>query len=732
MTSSISRRQDHLPPAAPSSRRLRVLAIFAVFLAAVVAAAVLGWRFAEASKPISGPIVLISVDTLRADRLGVYGRHGASTPNLDRLARDAFVFERAYAHVPQTLPSHASILTGLLPFEHGVRDDTGFTLDARHQTLATRLSERGFETGAAVSSSALRVSTGIERGFGAYDAELPARPPMSLETDLTRDGAETLDAAETWLAAQQSTRFFYFLHLNEPHAPYTPPARFSTGTPYEGEIAYADELVGRFLTALERKGLYDQALIIVTSDHGEGLGDHGEQEHGLFLYDEAVRVPLIVKMPGAADAHLVSVPVQHVDLVPTVLDLVRAPLPQRLRGRSLRPLLEGRADGSPPAQGIYAEALYGRVHFGWADLHSLTDDRYRFIDAPRAELYDLERDPGERSNLAASRRNTLTAMAGAADRLRAGANVDEPRRVSAADLETLAPLGYGVPPARASGVDEPGADPKDMVPLLEAYRRASVHAAAGRLAEAIDGLDAIVRAYPEMADMWRRLGLLEQRAGRFDDAIASFQRFADLTPESPHGPFMLAKALLARGLAEDAARHAGLALDLADADDKRLRAEIYELAIRAALAQKDPTTARRLAAEAQGADPTLALGPYVEARLLHERDDAEGALPLFEEAVEASARHGVQIGELFWYLGDTLSRLDRYADAEKAFKQELAAAPGNVRAYASLATLYHASRRDAAAAETIAALVRAVPTPEAYAIADRLRMLVNAAEPPRR
>jgi len=383
-----------LPPPTPD-RRWRAAVILAITGVAVAAAAFGGWWYARESPPHHGPIVLISIDTLRADRLPAYGYTRVQTPALDALAADGVVFERAYSHSPQTLPAHASILTGRLPFEHGVRDNVGYALAENERTLAELLRNRGFSTGAAVSSYVLRPDTGIAQGFTSYDAELPASAPESSVGAVQRDGAMTLEAAERWLTSQNGHRAFLFLHLYEPHKPYAPPTRFAHYDPYDGEIAYADEIVGRFVQTLKSRDLYDAATIVVLSDHGEGLGDHGEQEHGLFLYEESVHVPLIVKQPDSAGAgRRVTAPVQHIDIVPTVLDLVRAPIPDGLRGRSLRDVLESR-DATLREQGIYAEAFYSRLHFGWSELYSLTDSRYRYIKAPREELYDLQQDARE-------------------------------------------------------------------------------------------------------------------------------------------------------------------------------------------------------------------------------------------------------------------------------------------------------------------------------------------------
>jgi tetratricopeptide (TPR) repeat protein len=705
------------------SRRLRALIILTGFAAAVVGAAVLGWRYAEASKPLAGPIVLISIDTLRADRLPAYGYRAGITPNLDRLAQEGIVFERAYAHAPQTLPSHASLLTGRLPFEHGVRDNAGFALDESQPTLAELLGGRGFDTAAAVSSYLLREETGMGRGFEVYDAKLPAASRASTVPVVERSGRDTVSAAESWLDEQRSSRFFYFLHLFEPHKPYAPPAGLRTGHPYDGEVAFADELVGRFLAALQRRGFYDQALIIVTSDHGEGLGDHGAPEHGLFLYDEAVRVPLIIKMPGTLEARRVSAPVQHIDLVPTILDLVRAPAAGGMRGRSLRRLLEDRDETSLRATRVYAEAMYGYYQFGWAPIYSVTDGRTRFIQAPRAELYDLETDPDEQSNLAADRKSEADGMAATITELIPEAMPPRPDEISPDEDERLSALGHVGIDRAWSPLGETGgaADPKDMVLVLVAFRRGMELASARRFAEAIDALKALASGRPGMGSVWHEVGKLELATGRTQEALTAFRRFAAHEPDNPRGALAVGVAQLTLDRFEEAGRQAALALALSSATaDVAVRPAAYDLGIRAAFGRRETAAARALAEEAEKVDPSMGFGPYVEARLALDRDDPEAALPLFEKAAAATRDHPNRITGLYWHLGDALARLERYDAAERAFKREIELAPRNTRAYASLAKLYRASHRDEQAAETLDALVRAIPTPEGYALAARL------------
>src|SRR3989454_1902373 len=331
--------------------------------AAILAGAVLGCRVTPGStRPRD--VVLISIDTMRADRLRPYGGTVA-VPRMEALAADGIVFENAYAHSPQTLPSHVSILSGRLPFEHGVRDNVGFAVKRDENLLPTMLRGAGFASGGFVSAYVLRDETGIANGFDHFDARLPPSSPEIAVGELQRDGAATLAAVEGWLDGLSTPRFFLFFHIYEPHSPYTPPARFSAYTPYDGEIAYADEIVAGLIASLKQRGLYDAALVVLLSDHGEGLGDHGEQEHGLFLYREAIRVPLIIKLPRQLNAgRRIATPVQHIDLVPTILDSLKLPAKPGLRGRSLVPLFTG---NTIPEQGLYAAALYSRYDFGWSD-----------------------------------------------------------------------------------------------------------------------------------------------------------------------------------------------------------------------------------------------------------------------------------------------------------------------------------------------------------------------------
>jgi arylsulfatase A-like enzyme/Tfp pilus assembly protein PilF len=703
------------------SRPLRFT--FIIFLAALCTtlAAVGGWRFARASAPVSGPIIIISIDTLRADHLPAYGYTRVATPAIDALAADGVVFERAYSHAPQTLPAHAALLSGQLPFESGVRDNVGFTIKPGERLLPQMLRDRGFTTAGVVSSYVLRKDTGIAQGFDFFDGEMPAGSAELSIGQVQRDGGESELIAEHWLDSIGTARAFLFLHLYEPHKPYAPPERFSRYAPYDGEIAYADEIVGRLVKYLKSHQFYDRSTVILLSDHGEGLGDHGEQEHGLFVYDEAIHVPLIVKQESNVGAgRRVASVVQHIDLVPTILDLVKAPVPGGLRGRSLKPVLED--SGALPPAAVYSEALYARYHFGWSELTAITDDRYRYIKAPREELYDLQHDPREQANIAAARPQPRQALRGALDRVVAGASIHPPRDVPAEARERLESLGYvGGQSFAAPRPGESLPDPKDKRQILEQYREAVELAAARRWPQAIAVLEEILRGDPEMADVWGQLAIFATRLDRFDLAADAYAHHIELQPDEPTAYIGAAAALLKLRKLDEARDHARLAADVAPPANRRARAAAHEMLARIALARHDPDQAREEARLGKEADPTLPLPLFIEARVLYDEARYEDALLLFERAIGELKKPGaLQMIELHFYTADTLARLERSDEAEAEFFEELKYFPQNTRARAGLAMLYQAGDRFDEAEAVLGDMIRITPTPESYALAARL------------
>ncbi len=706
------------------SRPLRFT--FIVFFAALgtVLAAVGGWRYARASAPVSGPIIVVSIDTLRADHLPAYGYTKVRTPAIDALAADGVVFERAYSHAPQTLPAHVALLSGQLPFETGVRDNVGFTVKRGERLLPQMLRDRGFTTGGVVSSYVLRKETGISQGFDFFDDEMaPSSPELSIG-QVQRDGAESEAIAEHWLDTIGTSRAFLFLHLYEPHKPYAPPERFADYDPYDGEIAYADEIVGRLVRYLKSHQLYDRSTVILLSDHGEGLGDHGEQEHGLFLYDEAIHVPLVVKQEGnTGSGRRVADLVQHIDLVPTILDLVKAPGSGGFRGRSLKPVLEG--TGTLPAPSVYAEALYARYHFGWSELTALTDDRYRYVKAPREELYDLQHDAHEHANIADERPQARQALRRALDRVAAGATIPVPAEVPPDARERLQALGYvGAPTDLSPRPGELLPDPKDKREILERYRAAVDFAGQRKWPQAIALLQQILRDDPEMADVWSQLAVFATRVDRFDQAVDAYKHYIELKPHEPAAYIGAAAALLKLRKLDEARDHAQLAVDMAAPADHRARASAHEMLAKIALARHDTEAAREHAALAREADPTLPLPIYIDARLLYDQGKYADALPLFMQAIAELRKSGtLQITELHFYTGDTLGRLERYQEAEAEFLEELKYFPHNTRARGGLAMLYQASGQPDAASRVLNDMTRGTPTPESFALAIRLHTM---------
>jgi arylsulfatase A-like enzyme/Tfp pilus assembly protein PilF len=673
----------------------------AVLLLALAGA--MGCRHREAETWPNAPVVLVSIDTLRADHLALYGYSRGATPHLDALGREAVVFDDAYSHCPLTLPAHASMLTGLLPPRHGVRDNAGFALGPEAGTLASRLRQAGFATGAAVSSYVLRAGTGIAQGFELYDDAIDRDASREDLADQQRDGAAAVDALLRWIDAQGERRFFAFLHLYEPHTPYAPPPpwreRFA-GRPYDGEVAYADELVGRFLGRLRARGVLDRAIVAVTSDHGEGLGDHGEQEHGLFLYREAVRVPLVLRLPGGARGGTrVRGAVGLVDLPATLLDLASVPA-DGMDGVSLREALGGRGPGRP----VYSETFLPRYHFGWSELLAASDDRYRYIQAPRPELFDLETDPLEKDNRAgelASPRDALAAWLAE----RSAGGVPEPAPVDAATREKLETLGYVAGGAKVAPSTSGLADPKDKVAVLEAFKRAVARRREGRDDQAVAELRVVLADSPGMLDAWEALGLSLARLGKEKEAIRALETAAALDPSSPSAHLALARIHALAGRRALVETHA-------EAATARGPGEAWELLAELRLRQGRLEEAAACARRSLEADGRRVVGHVVLGTVARRAGRCEEAIGEYRRAAEAQAGlRGLVVPGIHSGTADCLARLGREAEAEREFEAEVALVPHSVEGRVGLATLYRSQGRDAEARRALDGVVLAHPRP---------------------
>lgn len=664
-----------------SARRWQVTLIFTVFGVAVAAAAVTGWWYARESTPHQGPIVLISVDGLRPAMLPADGESGGPRPGIHALAADAIVFERAYAHSPLTLPAQLSLLAGQLPFEHGVRDEAGFTPDERTRSMAELLRSRGFETGAAVSSFLLRPASGVARGFSFFDAELPVHEDANAPS-VERDGALTVDAAERWLRGRRGNRFFLFVQL-------------------AGDAA--DPAVARLVAELKARRLYESATIVLTAD---------TSTDGLSLDDDALHVPLVVKQPASEGAgQRIAMPVQHIDLLPTILDLVRAPVPSGLQGRSLRPVLDG--DDEPFADPlIYAESLAPRFRFGGHARFALARGEDRYVRTDGAESGDADPDLAGADPAAGVLRREL-------DRLLGDERDPMPDEVAPADAEPFAMLGY-LGGSMLAGADAPLLGPREEEWVAERHRAAAALAGQKHYAAAIGRLRDILRVHPRLPVVRYQLAILLERIGWREDAERALRATAAAAPDNPYPPLALARLWLRAGRPETARAPAALAVALAERSDGRARAAAHQVAARVALDLEDAAAAELHADTAEREDPRVPMRGFVRGRLrlaAGEYDEAHAAL---EEAAAWLLESRGRLEDLHLSLGETLAGLERFDEAEEQYRAEMRAFPRNIRAYASLALLYRASNRTSAAEDTLEALVEATRTPDGYETAARL------------
>jgi choline-sulfatase len=593
----------------------------------------------EAVRP---SIILISVDTLRSDRLPAYGYAKGSTPHIDALRRDGVLYERAYSHAPLTLPSHLSMLTGLLPNEHGVRNNIGYRFDAaKARTLAGVLRANGYRTGAAVSSYVLRSETGIADGFDVYDDDVPWRPDAATAENM-RSGFETLERARGLVSG--AAPFFLFFHIYEPHAPYTPPDPFRTrfADPYDGEIAASDAIVGELLAALKSSGVYDDALIVFTSDHGEALWEHGEDQHGILLYREVLQVPLVIKLPRAERAGAsVAEPFALRRIFDVVLDAAKIA-------------------NEPREAPLYSETFYPRIHLGWSELRSLIDGRYHYIESSSPELYDLQRDPGETNNIlvserrvAASMRNTLAAIP-AGDAAIGAIDPEEAKK--------LAALGYVGTVRQRTG---PLPNPREQIHVIRDLKRAFQLAAEHRNDEAIAAFRALLQANPALTDVSTRLGEVLLESGRAAEAVEVYRAaIARSERFSPDLTLALAVALSRAGQHGEAAKHAEAVL-AADAREPREMLMVAEM--------------QKSAGDYDGALRTLDRAGQIEG-VDHARGDIYARTDRPDEAIAAYrreiARHPAHL-QSYANLAVIYRILGRTGEAEAVLEELVRANPGD-------------------------------------------------------
>lgn len=517
-------------------------------------------------------VILISLDTTRADRLGCYGYADAKTPAIDELARRGVLFTQAASPAPLTLPAHSSMMTGFYPTYHGVRLNGTTALSQKQITLAEALSAAGYQTGAFVAAFVLDGRWGLNQGFNEYDDRFDLKKLKHLDLAGTqRPANEVVDAALQWLDArkdpQKNGPFFTWIHLYDPHTPYEPPAplygEFAPRGPaglYDGEIAFVDRQVDRVLSWLRQNGLDQRTIVVIAGDHGEALGSHGEGTHGFFIYDWALRVPFIIATPfDDLRGVRVDSQVSLVDIFPTMLALTGIESKGSVHGRSLLPLMF--KEGAASDTYAYGESMSPELQFGWSALHALRSPQYKFIDAPRPELYDLAADPGETTNIVSQKPDVAAAMARELDRLieetSRNAPASEEANLDQETLERLASLGYVATSASGKGRSAqsgqllPLADPKDKLDVFIAVQRAGELMSRDEHAEAAQALEAALVKEPAMPQALLMLGSCYSAMGRTMEAKAQFDRVLKNDPESIPGLIGMANILLESGQTDD-------------------------------------------------------------------------------------------------------------------------------------------------------------------------------------
>jgi arylsulfatase A-like enzyme/Flp pilus assembly protein TadD len=622
----------------------------------------------------SSNVILITIDTLRADYVGAYGSSRVQTPALDSLANDGVLFSQAYCQVPLTPPSHASILTGLYPATHGVRDFSSGGLRPGSTTLATMLRSRGYKTAAFISALVLETRWGLNQGFDLYYDHFNLDEMHGVSPgNVQRRAAETMAQVLKWLKARPAGPFLLWVHLYDPHHDYDPPEPFRSryaSNLYAGEVAYADSEISRLLNALKQSGDYENSLIVATSDHGESLGEHREHEHGFFVYEPTVRIPLIFKLPASYQAgkKKPALIAQTVDIVPTILQVLGIPQQPswKIEGRGLLSAMLGK----PAAAGsAYAETLYPRSTFGWSELQMLREGKFKFILAPEAELYDLSQDPGETRNLYSSNQSISNQMR---DRIRtlsanftatpAGSVADDPERV-----ERLAALGY-------VAVSQPVAlprgkaleDPKKTIEIYNTILKGLQAAEVKDIKASNSILSRVAAAHPELFIVHYSIGMNELRLGNPTGALAAFDKARNLNPDFGLIDVNAARALALLGNNDEAVE---LLRKVVKKNPSHISA-LHQLGLVLTRAQRYGEAAQAYREILKQRPDDRQARKLLGIALVEDRNYAEG-LKLLEEANSA----GVDDAMTQNFLGIALANTGRLTDALIAYRKALQIKP---------------------------------------------------------
>jgi arylsulfatase A-like enzyme/Tfp pilus assembly protein PilF len=652
----------------PSPESLTMLARVLLFCVLLTATAIL-----RGQQPAPGPrtaqgqpnVLLVTLDTTRADRMGFLGSTRGLTPSLDALARDAVVFTRAYSQAPITTVSHATILTGTFPPLHKV-NDFGSPLPAGVPYLADLFKAQGYRTGAFVGSLILDpksgTAPGFDRGFDVYDAGYRLRRPGEdrFQT-IERRGDEVVARATRWISESQipnpKSPWFVWVHLYDAHDPYDPPAdlkqKFATAA-YDGEIAGVDRAVGRLLQSAPG------AIVAVTADHGEALGDHQEETHGVFLYDAVLHVPLAIRLPDRRGAaHRVTTRVRLADVAPTMVEAAGLRVPSAMQGESLIPLVEAKANGKTEDRPVYSETEYPRRAFGWSPLTSWRNDRFLMIRAPTPELYDLVTDPGATRNLADTRGRVVEGMDAELRQFeeRVGGGSAESRARPAVDpalAERLAALGYV---SGGGATERAGVDPKSRIAVANALHNAVVAVEDGAFARAIPLLEQVVASDPDIPLAQLNLGVARARQRQYRQAIAPLKKTITLQPDQMFAHYELGVALYETGDLKTAAGH----LEIVASRMPKWTDARYSLGSVYARIDRVPDAVTELRA-ALALDPKHFRANLLLGRILTLQGNAAPAIELLRTATSLQPASA----EAYQFLADAYEKAGRAAEAAAA------------------------------------------------------------------
>ena len=687
------RARSDRPTTTPRPRVGRV-AVLVLAVTAAAGLAVFAWR---ALRPHPLSLLVVTIDTLRADRVGAYGYGAAETPTMDALGRRGARFENVLSAVPITGPAHATLFTGRYPPVHGVRDNISFVLDARPPTLAGILQGRGYRTAAFVGAFPVAKAYGFGRGFDHYNEDFHPASPGSQGAE--RPGNEVADRAMEWLEGVDDRPFFAWVHLYDPHDPYAPPAPYDSrfaSRPYDGEVAFADAQLGRVLDAVERAGRGKDTVIAVLADHGESLGDHGEATHAILVYQSTLRIPFFLAGPGVPAGLSIAPRVGMVDVLPTLLGLLGIAPPDGLPGRDLRPALHGQR---VPAESLYAESLFGRLTCRWSSLRVWVSEDWKLVQGSESELFDLRADPGETRSLAAQEpqrtERMRAALQAALGKMAPGGDVARGAALSPEQEERLRSLGYVSGSGGAGSLDEPGLpDPRAQVQTYERVRRA-MGAFGPAVPGALSELEAVVAADPGNPFARFALAHIAYRDGRLGTAARHFARGLELDPERPGTRLPFGRLLREMDRLEDSERQLRIAVEKTTADDDQTRIGLAEtLTVRGQTDEAGRIIEAVLSRTANDSEALAAKG-----RLLAAQGRTREAVPYLERAgAGPEVEPWIELGELYLRLGQP-------AAARQSAERALARVPGHPWALAVAGRALLQERRKE---EALAALGRAL------------------------